>query len=196
MSRYGREDTPMPTRGNGNGRTQDEDEDSNAESPTPSLEELTSSDNPEELRDYYIRLVNRARALGIDMDGFADTSNDEIDVLTDGENEVLTEDRPRRVFGESEFNTLPAMDANQEMIDSGVECAICLGPPELGDKIVVLECEHLFHRICIIDWLDRHPTCPLCRQRVVPVEYRNPTVGNDGPGNLEGRPRERHVHWA
>ncbi|KAJ5925403.1 hypothetical protein N7454_008042 [Penicillium verhagenii] len=201
MSRYGREDTPMPTGGNGNGRTQNEDENYDAESPIEGLldsevEELISSGNSEALRDYYIRLVNLARTLEIDLDEFADTSEDESNVLTDDENEVLTEGRARGVLGESEFNTLPAMNANQEMIDSGVECAICLSPPELEDRIVALGCGHLFHRPCITHWLDRHPTCPLCRQRVVPVEDRNPTVGNDGPDDLDGRPRERHVHWA
>lgn len=40
------------------------------------------------------------------------------------------------------------------------ECAICL---ESGGKICVLECEHSFHKDCILQWLRESRTCPICR---------------------------------
>ena len=31
------------------------------------------------------------------------------------------------------------------------------------NKIMILECNHIFHKICIIRWLKDHNNCPLCR---------------------------------
>ncbi|CAI2377277.1 unnamed protein product [Moneuplotes crassus] len=40
-------------------------------------------------------------------------------------------------------------------------CCICTDEMKLkADK---LPCDHLFHSECIIEWLNKHPICPLCR---------------------------------
>ena len=42
------------------------------------------------------------------------------------------------------------------------ECSICLGRYIEGVEIQMLECNHVYHRKCLIDW-DRYGTgCPLC----------------------------------
>lgn len=43
------------------------------------------------------------------------------------------------------------------------ECPICLGEDSTG--LIALNCHnsHLFHKICITEWYERHNTCPLCR---------------------------------
>ncbi|TPX32014.1 hypothetical protein SeMB42_g07662 [Synchytrium endobioticum] len=45
-------------------------------------------------------------------------------------------------------------------------CAICLAAmdPEMDSENKVLPCDHLFHKNCIDQWLDRSDTCPLCRK--------------------------------
>ncbi|XP_062088729.1 putative RING-H2 finger protein ATL19 [Humulus lupulus] len=44
------------------------------------------------------------------------------------------------------------------------ECAICLEDFEKGDSCQVFPvCNHIFHSICIGNWLRKNPTCPLCR---------------------------------
>lgn len=70
------------------------------------------------------------------------------------------------------------------LIDDDV-CAICLNVLDIrkeGDDEAALEatietlrvlpCIHVFHKLCIFEWLSRHSSCPLCR-------YRHPIV-NDG----------------
>jgi hypothetical protein len=42
------------------------------------------------------------------------------------------------------------------------ECAICLAHAEAP---VALACGHAFHAACVAAWLERKPTCPLCRAR-------------------------------
>ena len=47
------------------------------------------------------------------------------------------------------------------------ECAICLSPLFEG-ALAVTDCTHLYHYDCIADWVDRQPTCPLCRTHIDP----------------------------
>lgn len=42
-------------------------------------------------------------------------------------------------------------------------CMICLEQLEPGEKIIVLECGHPFHKECITPWLKIHSECPNCR---------------------------------
>jgi hypothetical protein len=45
-------------------------------------------------------------------------------------------------------------------------CIVCLESFSVGDKLVVLPCQHRYHELCAQQWLDRHTSCPTCR---VPV---------------------------
>ncbi|CAK9173526.1 unnamed protein product [Ilex paraguariensis] len=45
-----------------------------------------------------------------------------------------------------------------------VECCICLGIFQDGDKVKVLpECHHSYHSQCVDKWLRTQSNCPLCR---------------------------------
>ena len=47
-------------------------------------------------------------------------------------------------------------------------CAICLDEFEDGDMLNVQGlCPHLFHKDCLIMWLERHDACPICRREMV-----------------------------
>mmetsp|Transcript_21355 Transcript_21355/g.45840 ORF Transcript_21355/g.45840 Transcript_21355/m.45840 type:complete len:259 (-) Transcript_21355:194-970(-) len=54
-----------------------------------------------------------------------------------------------------------------------VSCAICYGSAETGDKVAALPCQHSYHESCILEWLVKSRTCPLCRSKV-PVPKRKP----------------------
>jgi hypothetical protein len=46
------------------------------------------------------------------------------------------------------------------------ECPICLEIYIPGDTICVskvAECDHVFHQVCVSEWLSKHGHCPLCR---------------------------------
>jgi hypothetical protein len=48
-------------------------------------------------------------------------------------------------------------------------CPICLVDIAKGDRVVKLDCDHLFHVGCISSWIARKAQCPACR-------YNIPTV--------------------
>ena len=56
-------------------------------------------------------------------------------------------------------------------------CMICLGNFQTGDILTSLPCVcgHQYHRTCLISWLERKTTCPLCAQSVAGM-----LLGNQG----------------
>lgn len=52
-----------------------------------------------------------------------------------------------------------------DIVDDPV-CTICLSPLLVGEQVAALECPHLYHADCIVEWLRRKNSCPLCAQRI------------------------------
>jgi hypothetical protein len=50
-----------------------------------------------------------------------------------------------------------------EDINKTVTCSICLEEFNSEKDISFLDCEHIYHTDCIIEWINKEPTCPLCR---------------------------------
>ncbi|KAG1847663.1 hypothetical protein DFJ58DRAFT_663155, partial [Suillus subalutaceus] len=47
------------------------------------------------------------------------------------------------------------------------KCTICLSRFKNGDHGVLgAKCRHAFHKRCLIPWLARNQTCPLCREHL------------------------------
>ena len=46
------------------------------------------------------------------------------------------------------------------------QCVICLENMDDKKRLLLLDCEHTFHKECIDDWLNNSETCPTCRQNV------------------------------
>jgi hypothetical protein len=45
-------------------------------------------------------------------------------------------------------------------------CTICLEDYKVNDKLIFLPCFHLFHKDCIVNWVKRDSTCPLCKTNI------------------------------
>ena len=50
------------------------------------------------------------------------------------------------------------------------ECPICLETIVHGALACTLHCGHIFHAVCILQWLEVHTTCVLCRTPVLMYE--------------------------
>ena len=46
------------------------------------------------------------------------------------------------------------------------ECSICQEKMLTGDTVLKLTCRHAYHAECVQIWLERHNTCPLCRNEM------------------------------
>lgn len=72
---------------------------------------------------------------------------------------------------------LPATKASIEslprvqVLEAGLECAICLAEYEVNGEVKEMPCRHRFHSDCIEKWLGIHGSCPICRFSM-PAEER------------------------
>ncbi|EXC17829.1 E3 ubiquitin-protein ligase RING1-like protein [Morus notabilis] len=46
---------------------------------------------------------------------------------------------------------------------SKMMCSICMEEVKIGSHITRMPCSHMFHSDCIVEWLNKSHTCPLCR---------------------------------
>ena len=46
------------------------------------------------------------------------------------------------------------------------DCSICLNSITPEEMIYDIPCGHVFHQSCLSKWLDRQPSCPLCRAKI------------------------------
>lgn len=53
-----------------------------------------------------------------------------------------------------------------DIVDAEIPCAICQEVPALGTTVTELDCKHWFHGECVVPWLWRSMTCPMCRRKV------------------------------
>ena len=51
----------------------------------------------------------------------------------------------------------------QLTIDSNKECSICLASMNEYNNLIILDCKHYYHKICLNEWLKKSNTCPICR---------------------------------
>ncbi|KAI4333112.1 hypothetical protein L6164_017959 [Bauhinia variegata] len=71
--------------------------------------------------------------------------------------------------GQDHDELVPATKASIEQLESleveGEEqkCAICLEDFIVGLRVTRMPCLHLYHENCIVDWLRKGNSCPLCR---------------------------------
>jgi E3 ubiquitin-protein ligase RNF115/126 len=63
---------------------------------------------------------------------------------------------------------LPDVAVSDAMMaaDGGAQCAVCMDDFQLGAAAKQLPCNHVFHKDCILPWLELHSSCPVCRHEL------------------------------
>lgn len=68
---------------------------------------------------------------------------------------------------------LPDVKVSDELLTSDLsQCAVCKDSFELDELVKQMPCKHMYHKNCILPWLEMHNTCPVCR-------YELPTDDSD-----------------
>ncbi|XP_020623263.1 E3 ubiquitin-protein ligase RNF181-like isoform X2 [Orbicella faveolata] len=62
--------------------------------------------------------------------------------------------------------SLPAVPITAEHIVKGCSCPICQAEYKIGENVKQLPCDHMFHQSCILPWLSKTNSCPLCRHEL------------------------------
>ncbi|XP_031394974.1 probable E3 ubiquitin-protein ligase RHB1A [Punica granatum] len=70
------------------------------------------------------------------------------------------------IENEKELESNPSKSL-EPVIMSIEECPTCLEEYDLDNPKVLTKCEHHFHLACILEWLERSDTCPVCGQEMV-----------------------------
>ncbi|WMV08182.1 hypothetical protein MTR67_001567 [Solanum verrucosum] len=60
------------------------------------------------------------------------------------------------------LNSLPSVKIDE----SSKNCSICMEEFGIDTEASQLPCKHFFHNDCIVPWLNRSNTCPLCRHKL------------------------------
>ncbi|KAL9891391.1 E3 ubiquitin-protein ligase RNF181 homolog isoform X1 [Glossina fuscipes] len=58
---------------------------------------------------------------------------------------------------------LPTHEIGDEDDLDDLECVVCKQPAEKGEKYKILPCKHEFHEECVLLWLKKANSCPMCR---------------------------------
>ncbi|EDW84525.1 uncharacterized protein Dwil_GK13091 [Drosophila willistoni] len=99
----------------------------------------TGPDGPNDLERNYRRLQVLAIMNGIDMD-------------------IEVPEASKRAIAE-----LPSHELTEADCSGDLECSVCKVEATVGDKYKILPCKHEFHEECILLWLKKANSCPLCR---------------------------------
>ncbi len=79
-------------------------------------------------------------------------------------NIVNNEEEEQPIVSTEDFNKLP-IEILREPIDN--DCAICIDKFKIGNEVVKLPCNHLFHVNCIKSYfLNYNNKCPMCRSNI------------------------------
>lgn len=62
------------------------------------------------------------------------------------------------------------------------DCSICL--MILDSDIHTTVCDHSFHRLCMLEWMNYNNTCPLCRNVMYATPNRNIAVGHTATSSI------------
>lgn len=111
------------------------------------------------------RNSSEPRRRTIDINDFFTGSEDQLQELIErlmGMNEGSSGSRPAQQRFINRLRTEKFRDSRC----SDDSCPICLDQFQPSTDIVVLPCNHGFHKNCIEPWLKMHSECPLCRHKL------------------------------
>lgn len=69
----------------------------------------------------------------------------------------------------SAIAALPTIKITQTHLQADPECPVCKEEFELRADAKMMPCHHIYHPDCIVPWLARHNSCPVCRFEMPPL---------------------------
>lgn len=83
---------------------------------------------------------------------------------TRGIDEATLDSYPKMLYSEKGFRSSKSVEEEDLEAEDKSCCSICLSDYRESEVVRVMpDCGHMFHAVCIDQWLRRHATCPFCR---------------------------------
>ncbi|CAI9767408.1 unnamed protein product [Fraxinus pennsylvanica] len=102
----------------------------------------------------------------------------------------LAENDPNRYgtppASKSAMEGLPVIKITEEILSSdSSQCAVCKDSFELDEGAKQMPCKHIYHKDCILPWLELHNSCPVCRYELPTddPDYENQKMGQSNSSN-------------
>ncbi|XP_020573038.1 E3 ubiquitin-protein ligase RING1-like [Phalaenopsis equestris] len=74
----------------------------------------------------------------------------------------------------SAIAALPDFQLTEELLASGdTQCPVWIEHFKIGEEAKKLPCEHLYHKNCIVTWLEKCNSCPVCRFELKSCDLNN-----------------------
>lgn len=115
-----------------------------------------------------ITVLRRSRNLdrGLETDETNPFFAVEIELVEEEQPEInveqgLTNNEINRLFSRKYSN----------IITKTKKCGICMSKFKGFSTVTQLDCSHIFHATCVIQWLLNNNNCPMCRQKVVERDF-------------------------
>ena len=97
----------------------------------------------------------------LNMGDFAIGPNSMDDILTQFLNQLGDNGPPPAAS--DKIDSLITIDISEKEIQDNLDCAVCREDFNISEKALQLPCGHVYHKDCIIPWLNLHDSCPTCR---------------------------------
>lgn len=118
---------------------------------------------------------NRQTSIEISM---VDPRNPEHSILSNLFGNILNQQNETNELSFNDIITNTEIDLN--VSNTNEMCSICrLNIEENNIVRKIKKCNHVFHQVCLDNWLKNHTTCPNCRQDVRITETPETTGNND-----------------
>ncbi|KJH47546.1 zinc finger, C3HC4 type [Dictyocaulus viviparus] len=88
---------------------------------------------------------------------------------------------------DQQINRLPVIKVSEHHVEKATQCTTCFEDFKLGELVVELLCRHIFHSHCVVPWLQQRPSCPICRQEVIALQFPEPAPGAPTVSSLEAK---------
>ncbi|XP_076910488.1 putative E3 ubiquitin-protein ligase RHB1A [Bidens hawaiensis] len=126
-------------------------------------------------------LNSNREASGVKQDPPVQTNNESVGEITIGNNdETVTKEAKGSDCKEvTTIELVATKETDDELEKSGElkkpsgpilppeECPTCLEEYDEDNPKIITKCEHHFHLACILEWMERSDTCPVCDQEMI-----------------------------